>query len=54
MPIEFKCSNCGFIFYKGNQLRSIDDILKQWGFRCPVCLSIVEIKPLKFKIEALK
>ena len=54
MPIVIKCHSCGFIFYQGNQLKSIDDVLKQWGNRCPVCLSLLETKPIRFKIESIE
>ena len=37
--IIIKCSSCGFIFYKGNQLKNIYQILAEWGFRCPCCMS---------------
>lgn len=40
------------MFYQGNQLVAIDDVLKKWGYRCPVCLSKVEPKVVNWKIEA--
>ena len=42
MPIVVKCGSCGFVFYQGRELKNIYDVLKQWGFRCPCCMSIIE------------
>jgi len=53
MPIIIKCHSCGFVLYEGNQVKSIDDVLRQWGFRCPCCLSTLDAIPKKFSVEAL-
>jgi len=50
MPIIIKCHSCGFILYQGNELRSIDLVLREWGYRCPVCLSPLSPKPVEFKV----
>ena len=52
MPIIIKCHSCGFILYQGNELRSIDVVLRQWGYRCPVCMSPLSRKPVGFFVEA--
>ena len=54
MPVVVKCESCGFIFYKGNQLKSVDDILRLYGYRCPCCLSIIESRVRKFVISLKK
>lgn len=41
MPIIIKCKQCGFIFYNDNRLTSIQDVLKNYGYRCPVCMSLI-------------
>ena len=50
MPIIIKCSNCGFVLYEGG-LTTIEDVLKRWAFRCPVCLSTLETKPVRWEIR---
>ena len=52
MPIIVKCSSCGFILYKSNQPKPIEDILMQWGFRCPCCMSPLSLDEMQFKCEA--
>jgi predicted Zn-ribbon and HTH transcriptional regulator len=52
MPIIIKCHSCGFILYQGNELRSIDAVLRGWGYRCPVCMSPLSNKPVRFFVEA--
>ena len=50
-PITIKCKHCGFTFYHGNQLKSIYDVLRLWGYRCPVCLSPCGVKPSEWFIR---
>ena len=52
MPIIIKCNSCGFILYQGNELVSIESVLRKWGYRCPVCMSPLSNKPLRFTVEA--
>jgi hypothetical protein len=52
MPIIIKCHSCGFILYQGNELKSIDAVLREWGYRCPVCMSPLSNKPVRFIVEA--
>jgi len=53
MPIIIRCHSCGFVLYNGNELRSIDLILREWGYRCPVCMSPLSRIPLRAKVEAM-
>ena len=53
MPIIIRCHSCGFVLYNGNELRSIDLILREWGYRCPVCMSPLSRTPLRTKVEAI-
>ena len=50
--IIIKCHSCGFILYQGNELKSIDLVLREWGYRCPVCMSPLSRVPLKTKVVA--
>ena len=50
MPIIIRCHSCGFVLYQGNELRSIDLILREWGYRCPVCMSPLSKVPLRVKV----
>ena len=51
MPITIKCWSCGFVLYQGKDLKSVDDILKRWGYRCPCCLSTLKPKIHAYKTE---
>ena len=50
MPIIIRCHSCGFVLYNGNELRSIDLILREWGYKCPVCMSPLSKVPLRVKV----
>ena len=46
--LVIRCSSCGFVFYQSSrELRSIDMVLREWGYKCPVCMSPLSIKPVK-------
>ena len=49
MPITIKCASCGFVFYQSKEtpVKSIDAVLRDWGYRCPVCMSPLSTKPVK-------
>ncbi len=51
VPIIIRCHSCGFVLYNGNQLRSIDEILRQWGYKCPVCLSPLSKTPIRWEVR---
>ena len=53
MPITIQCSSCGFILYQGKDPKSVDDVLKKWGYRCPCCLSVLKPKIHGYKIEVI-
>ncbi|MCG2870613.1 MAG: hypothetical protein L7H10_07675 [Vulcanisaeta sp.] len=50
MPIIIRCHSCGFVLYQGNELRSIDLILREWDYRCPVCMSPLSRTPLGIRV----
>jgi hypothetical protein len=50
MPIIIRCHSCGFVLYNGNELRSIDLILREWDYRCPVCMSPLSRTPLGIRV----
>jgi uncharacterized protein with PIN domain len=52
MPIIIRCHSCGFILYQGNELKSIDEVLREWGYRCPACMSPLSTLPLGMKVAA--
>lgn len=39
MPVTYMCEMCGFVLYRGTRPKSYDDVCKQWGYMCPVCMS---------------
>ncbi|WP_243678060.1 hypothetical protein [Vulcanisaeta distributa] len=52
MPIIIKCHSCGFVFYNDQQLKSVDEVLRQWGgYRCPVCLSPLSKAPIAMRVK---
>lgn len=42
MPIEIRCKSCGFLFGRVSSPASIHDVLRKWGYRCPVCMSSLD------------
>ena len=48
MPQRVICSECAYVLYEGNILRSPQDIAKKYEGRCPSCRKI-----LKFSFESL-
>ena len=52
MPIIIRCRSCGFVLYRDNQLKSIDEVLREWGYRCPACMSPLSTWPLGIKVAA--
>ena len=50
MPIIIRCHSCGFVLYNGNELRSIDLILREWDYRCPVCMSPLSKVPFRVRV----
>ncbi len=50
MPIIIRCHSCGFVLYNGNELRSIDLILREWDYKCPVCMSPLSKVPLRVRV----
>jgi len=56
VPIIIRCHSCGFILAKieripNGSLPSIEVILRQWGYKCPACLSPLSKTPIKWKVE---
>ena len=52
MPLKIICSSCGFVLYEGKELKSIVDVLKKYGYRCPCCLSpLADLRTGKITIE---
>lgn len=54
MAIEYVCSWCGFILYRGTKIKSIDDIAKYWGGFCPSCMSPLSRVPHKIVVRHAK
>lgn len=38
MPVELVCAYCGYVFYRG-WLRNGGVVAREYGYRCPKCLS---------------
>ncbi|GGP22531.1 hypothetical protein GCM10007981_18970 [Thermocladium modestius] len=53
MPVTYTCSACGFVLYRGTRPKSYEDVCKQWGYVCPVCMSALEVpgKSIKWKFN---
>ncbi|HDJ97385.1 MAG TPA: hypothetical protein ENG54_02855 [Thermofilum sp.] len=43
--IRVVCSNCGYVFYQGEELKSIWDVVKKklHNGRCPKCLRRIDL-----------
>lgn len=37
MPFEIVCDECGFILYRGSEMRSSKDVLRTFKGRCASC-----------------
>ena len=55
MPFKIQCSNCGYLFYYGSSIDSLEMILKP-GKECPQCEKEIEKDPKKihYRIEAVR
>jgi hypothetical protein len=56
VPIIIRCHSCGFVLavIRREDIRyglSIDKILRQWGYRCPVCLSPLSKTPIRWEVR---
>ncbi len=58
MPIIIRCHSCGFVLAavrtedaKKGGLPSIDTLLRQWGYRCPVCMSPLSKTPIRWEVK---
>ena len=49
MPQEIICSGCGYVLYKGEILKSPQDIIRKYEGKCPRCG-----KTLTFDINNIK
>ena len=49
--IVYLCSECGHVLYRGWKLRTIDQIIKYYGGRCPCCLSELRKAPTRVEVE---
>ena len=54
MPQVAMCKGCGYLLYKGLELKSAEEIIQMAGGRCPNCgrklsfnIEDVEVKPAK-------
>jgi Zn finger protein HypA/HybF involved in hydrogenase expression len=55
MPLIVKCHSCGFVLYQGRDLKSLEVILRRWGYRCPCCLSpLADLKTGKITIKRIE
>jgi len=50
MPVIIRCHSCGFVLYQGEKLRRIDVVLREWDYRCPVCMSPLSKTPLEIRV----
>ena len=57
MPIIIRCHSCGFVLAvigkeaTQNGVPSIDTLLRQWGYRCPACLSPLSKTPIRWEVR---
>jgi len=49
MPQRIICSGCGYVFYEGNTVKSPNDVIKEYGGKCPKCG-----KNLKFTVDSVE
>lgn len=54
MPEIIKCSKCGYVLYRGNDLIPPRDIVKKFNGKCPRCSSILSQSPVSIEVRELK
>lgn len=54
MPQIVKCSNCGYILYRGNELVQPREIAKRFSGKCPKCSSILSQNPISIEVQEQK
>jgi predicted nucleic-acid-binding Zn-ribbon protein len=47
MPQKISCSKCGFVLYEDEELIQPVEILRKYEFRCPRCVSTLEVQNVK-------
>jgi len=52
LTYEVACSKCGNTLYSGFDLRSPNDVLKLFGYKCKKCGA--KLAPEKFRLEVRK
>jgi len=52
LTYEIACASCGSSLYSGFDLRSPNDVLKVYGFRCKKCGAKLNLG--KFKVDVKK
>ena len=50
MPQEIICSECGYVLYKGEILKSPQDIIRKYEGTCPKCGKEFNFDDLKIEI----
>jgi len=51
MPEVIRCSNCGVVLYRGDELTNPKEVIKRYNFRCPKCGRKLEVPPKEIKIS---
>lgn len=52
MPQEIVCSGCGYVLFKGEILKSPQDIVRKYEGKCPKCSKTLNFDGKKVEIIA--
>ena len=49
--LTITCKACGHVLYEGQELKPLDEILKQNGYSCPKCGRTLRAVPADVKVS---
>ena len=52
MPQKIICEKCGFILYKGAELKPPDEIIQALDGKCPKCRKKISFIPKKVEVRS--
>jgi hypothetical protein len=50
MPFEIVCDDCGFVLYRGSEMRSPKDVMRTFKGRCGNCAEKMSIDNYKVEV----
>jgi len=51
MPQRVICHGCNYVLYEGSELKPPDEIITQYGGKCPKCSRKLSLLPLDVEVK---